>query len=200
MKSRQKNKSLILLVGIGAAIFFLVLAWIIIQLFLDVPSEQQAEQAIRSEFSEILGVTPERGNIVAQAIADNLDVSVEKVERSPLDQKTYYVTCMVANRDIQSVYAQVDESQQMTLNEFMQWFVQKLSEQPQLQYQETFVLYKEDSEYQVQMSEEQLDHCWRSGRRCFALFAAFCRRQMQKHQASRPFASPILWKNSGIRF
>ena len=159
MKSRQKNKSLILLVGIGAAIFFLFLAWIIIQLFLDVPSEQQAEQAIRSEFSEILGVTPERGNIVAQAIADNLDVSVEKIERGPLDQKTYYVTCMVANRDIQSVYTQVDESQQMTLNEFMQWFVQKLSEQPQLQYQETFVLYKEDSEYQVQMSEEQLDHC-----------------------------------------
>lgn len=159
MKRHKKNKFLILLVGMGAFVFFFVLAWIIIQLIPGVPSKQQAEQAIRSEFFEILGVTPERGNIVAQAIAENLSVSVEKVERGPLDQKIYYVTCTVANRDIQGVYAQVDASQQMTLNEFMQWFIQKLSEQPQLQYQETFVLYREDSRYRVQMSEEQFDHC-----------------------------------------
>ena len=159
MKNHQKNKLPFILAGLGVLVIFFVLAGIVLHLLLNVPSKEQAEQAIRSAFSDILGASPERGNLVAQAIADNLSVSVEKVERDLLDQEVYNVTCTVANRDIQAVYAQMDESQQMTLNEFMQWFVQQLSEQPQLQYQETFVLYQDDTGYHVQMSEEQLDHC-----------------------------------------
>lgn len=159
MKKRKQNRLLFLWIGLGVLVFFLVLAAVCLRLILEVPSRQQAEQAIQSTFSEILGVSPDRGNLVAKAIAENLSVSAEKVERGSFDQDIYRVTCTVANRDIQAVYAQVDASQQMTMDQFMAWFVQRLSEQQMLEYQETFVLYKGGDGYRVQMTEEQFDHC-----------------------------------------
>ena len=125
------------------------------------PTRQQAEQVIRSEFTAILAASSDRGNQIAQAISENFSVSIESIDRisSILESEEYRVKCTVANYDIGAVYAQVDTEQQMTLNDFMQWFVQRLLAQQMLYYQEEFILYKVGNQYRLQFTSEQFDHC-----------------------------------------
>lgn len=158
-KKKKSNAKFILIGLIFILLVFLLM--IVIKFYFAGPNKQQVEQAIRSEFTAILGVSSDRRNQVAQVISENFSVTVESAERisSSSGEEGYRVKCTVANYDVGAVYAQINAEQQMTLNEFMQWFVQSLPEQQMLQYQEEFILYKEDNQYRVLFTSEQFDHC-----------------------------------------
>lgn len=129
-----------------------MLIWVIVSAC---PSQDVAEQVLHDELSSKIS-SGAGENRVLQAIVDNAQIEVNHISWGV---RAVNVTCTVSNYDISAAFETiVDNEGEMSFAEFEQQFLNCLSEQSRLEYQEIVALKRAGNAYSVSYTNSQLDH------------------------------------------